>query len=288
MKGMKESPIWRRMLKHPMALVGAAALLMFVLAALVSFVYTPHNPREVDLDFQHQKPRLMDADSDYWLGTDNVGRDILSRTMAGARISLRVGILVVLCAGLIGSLLGAVAGYAGGWVDNLLMRILDIMMALPGILLAIVIVTILGPSLRNAMIAVAIVSIPLYARVMRAETLRVKSQEFVEAARALGASDFRILLRAILPNCAAPLIVQITLGMGTAILETAGLSYLGLGDEPSVPEWGRMIAEEFKYIREAWWTVIPPLASISLTTLGFNLLGDGLRDILDPRLRGRS
>ena len=285
---MKERPLWRQTLAHPMAAAGAGALALFALTALLSFVYTPHDPAEVNLEDRHMKPRLVDSESGYWLGTDTVGRDILSRTMAGARISLRVGILIVVCAGLLGGMLGAVAGYAGGWIDSLVMRILDIMMSLPSILLAIVIVTVLGPSLRNAMIAVTIVSVPLYARVMRAETLRVKSQEFVEAARALGAGGGRILTKAIVPNCLAPIIVQITLGMGTAILETAGLSYLGLGDEPSVPEWGRMIAEEFKYIREAWWTVIPPLAAISLTTLGFNLLGDGLRDILDPRLRGRS
>ena len=271
-----------------MARIGALILALFALSALISFFYTPHDPREVSLSTRHAKPSFMDGGSPYWLGSDAVGRDILSRTMAGARISLRVGLLVALFAGAVGGILGAVAGYAGGWVDNLLMRGLDIMMALPGILLAIVIVTALGPSLRNAMIAVTIVSIPLYARVMRAETLRVKSQEFVEAARALGASDFRILFRAILPNCLAPLLVQSTLGMGAAILETAGLSYLGLGDEPSVPEWGRMIAEQFRYIRAAWWTVIPPLAAISLTVLGFNLLGDGLRDLLDPRLRERS
>ena len=275
-----------------MAVTGGGLLAVFVLVALLSAIYTPHDPREVRLDARNRPPELFSRAEPtspgprYWLGTDAVGRDILSRTMAGARVSLRVGILVVGSAILVGALLGTLAGYGGGWIDTLIMRLMDIMLALPGILLAIVIVAVLGPSLRNAMIAVAIVSVPMYARVMRAEVLRVKEQEFVLAARALGASDWRIVRKAILPNCLAPLLVQATLGMGTAILETAGLSYLGLGDDPSTPEWGRMIADQFRYLRQAPWTVLPPLVAISLVVLGFNLLGDGLRDELDPRLKG--
>ncbi|GIX07263.1 MAG: hypothetical protein KatS3mg115_1666 [Candidatus Poribacteria bacterium] len=205
--------------------------------------------------------------------------------MAGAQISLRVGVLVVAMAMTLGAAIGTLAGYYGGWADTVLMRIMDVLLSLPGILLAIVIVSVIGPGLRNAMIAVAVVSVPVYARVMRAEVLRVKEQPFVLAARALGATDWRILRQAVLPNCLAPMVVQATLGMGTAILETAGLSYLGLGDEPRVPEWGRMIADQFRYIRQAWWTVLPPLVAISAVVLGFNLLGDGLRDLLDPRLK---
>jgi ABC-type dipeptide/oligopeptide/nickel transport system permease subunit len=267
-----------------MVVVGGLLVATFACVAMVSAVYTPHNPREVKLTAKNRPPGRHD-EALYAFGTDVVGRDILSRTMAGARISLRVGLFVVTGAIVVGVAVGVLAGYHGSFVDTVLMRLMDMLLAVPGILLAIVIVTVLGSGLRNAMIAVGIVAIPQYARVMRAEVLRVKAQEYVAAARALGASDWRILRRAVLPNCLAPLLVQATLGMGTAILETAGLSYLGLGDEASVPEWGRMIAEQFGYLRRAWWTVVPPLASISLVVLGFNLLGDGLRDALDPRLR---
>ncbi len=281
----------RALLRNPMILTGGLVLIGFVAVALISLVYTPHNPREVDLDVRNRPPDFVTgAESStgaYWLGTDAVGRDVLSRTMAGARVSLRVGLLVVGGAILIGGAIGTVSGYYGGWLDLALMRIVDIMVALPHVLLAIVIVAILGPSLRNAMIAVAVVSVPQYARVLRAEVLRVKTLEFVTAARAIGASDVRILARAVLPNCLAPVVVQGTLGMGTAILETAGLSFLGLGDDPSTPEWGRMIADQFRYIRQAWWTVLPPVAAISMVVLGFNLLGDGLREVTDPRLGGK-
>ncbi|MAF11283.1 hypothetical protein CMK11_12600 [Candidatus Poribacteria bacterium] len=273
--------------RNRMCATGAALVAAFVSVAIVAFVYTPHDPREVDLAAKNLPPGVFEGER-YAFGADAVGRDILSRTMAGASISLRVGLLVVAGAILVGVALGTLAGYYGGWADAVLMRLMDMLLAAPGILMAIVIVTVLGPGLRNAMIAVGIVAIPRYARVMRAEAMRVKGQEYVVAARSLGAGDWWILSRAVLPNCLAPLIVQATLGMGSAILETAGLSYLGLGDDPSVPEWGRMIAEQFGYVRRAWWTVVPPLVSISLVVLGFNLLGDGLRDAMDPRLRQAS
>jgi peptide/nickel transport system permease protein len=273
-----------RLARNRMFVVGAGTIAVFVAIALLSTVYTPHDPREVSLSARNLPPGGHEG-AYYTFGTDAVGRDILSRTMAGARISLRVGVFVVLGAILVGTTVGTLAGYYGRATDAILMRLMDMMLAVPGILLAIVVVTILGPGLRNAMIAVGIVAVPQYARVMRAEVLRVKAQEYVAAARALGATDWRILRRAVLPNCLAPLLVQATLGMGTAILETAGLSYLGLGDDPSVPEWGSMIGQQFGHLRRAWWTVVPPLAGISLVVLGFNLLGDGLRDVLDPRLR---
>lgn len=281
---MNRRGVWRRLARQRMLMIGAILIVAFVCVAVVSAFYTPHDPREVNLTAKNLPPGAHET-ARYAFGTDAVGRDILSRTMAGARISLRVGVFVVTGAILVGVAVGTLAGYYGGGVDSALMRLMDMLLAVPGILLAIVIVTVLGSGLRNAMIAVGIVAIPQYARVMRAEVLRVKAQEYVAAARALGANDWRILRRAVLPNCLAPLLVQATLGMGTAILETAGLSYLGLGDDPSVPEWGRMIAEQFGYVRRAWWTVVPPLVSISLVVLGFNLLGDGLRDALDPRLR---
>jgi len=271
---------WERLRRNAMVVSGAGLLGVFVAVALLSAVWTPHDPRAVALDARNTPPNRL-----YVLGTDGVGRDILSRTMAGARVSLRVGIVVVGVAIVVGTVMGTVAGYYGGVLDSVLMRIVDVMLALPGILLAMVIVSVLGPSLQNAMIAVAVVSIPQFARVMRSEVLRVKALEFVTASRALGATDGRILWKTVLPNCLAPLMVQGTLGMGTAILETAALSYLGLGDDPSVPEWGRMLADQFRYLRQAPWTVVPPLVAISLVVLAFNLLGDGLRDALDPRLR---
>jgi peptide/nickel transport system permease protein len=272
--------LWRRLLRNAMVVCGAGLLFVFVLVALLAAVWTPHDPRAVDLEARNTPPNRV-----YLFGTDGVGRDILSRTMAGAGVSLRVGIVVVGLAIAVGTFVGTVSGYYGGALDSVLMRIVDVMLALPGILLAMVVVSILGPSLQNAMIAVAVVSIPQFARVMRSEVLRVKALEFVTAARALGATNGRILRKTVLPNCLAPLIVQGTLGMGTAILETAALSYLGLGDDPSTPEWGRMLADQFRYIRQAWWTVVPPLAAISFVVLAFNLLGDGLRDVLDPRLK---
>ncbi|MBM3215334.1 ABC transporter permease [Candidatus Poribacteria bacterium] len=266
--------------RNAMVVTGSVILSAFILVALLSVVYTPLDPRSVDLDSRNLPPSPT-----HLLGTDGVGRDILSRTMAGSRISLRVGIVVIGAAILIGATMGTISGYFGGSADAILMRVVDVLLAVPGILLALVIVSVLGPSLRNAMVAVAVVAVPQFARVMRAEVMRVKVQEYVLAARAIGASDLRIVALAVLPNCVAPLLVQATLGMGTAILETAGLSFLGLGDDPSTPEWGRMLADQFRYIRQAWWTVVPPLAAISLVVLGFNLLGDGLRDVLDPRLR---
>lgn len=272
--------VGRLLLKNRMTVCGGGLLSVFLVVAFLSAFWTPHDPRAVNLEARNTPPNRV-----YLLGTDSVGRDILSRTMAGARVSLRVGVIVVGIAIGVGAYIGVVAGYYGGNLDAVLMRVVDVMLALPGILLAMGIVSVLGPSLQNAMMAVAVVSIPQFARVMRAEVLRVKALDFVTATRALGATDGYILWKTILPNCLAPLIVQGTLGMGTAILETAALSYLGLGDDPSTPEWGRMLADQFRYIRQAWWTVVPPLVAISLVVLGFNLLGDGLREGLDPRLK---
>jgi peptide/nickel transport system permease protein len=209
---------------------------------------------------------------------------MLSRIIYGSRLSLQVGIVAVGIAIIIGSLLGLFAGYYGGWLDNVVMRLMDIMLAFPSILLAIVVVAALGPNLFNAMIAVSIVSIPAYARILRASVLTIREREYVLAAKALGANDLRIITTAVLPNCLAPLIVQATLGMGTAILDAAGLSFLGLGARPPAPEWGAMLNENFWSMRVAPWTVTTPGVAILLVVLGFNLLGDGLRDIMDPQL----
>jgi peptide/nickel transport system permease protein len=220
----------------------------------------------------------------HYLGLDLNARDQFSRIIFGARTSLRVGISTVMFSIVAGSLLGLVAGYAGGWTDNLIMRLMDVLLAFPSLLLAITIVTIKGPGLENALLAITIVSIPIYARLARASVLVVKELEFVTAERALGAPPGRILFRQILPNTLTPLIVQGTLGIGTSVLTTAGLSFLGLGAQPPLPEWGAMLSEARNYVFTAPHLVFFPGFAIMLTVLGFNLLGDGMRDALDPRL----
>ncbi|GAB1421552.1 ABC transporter permease subunit [Anaerolineales bacterium] len=218
------------------------------------------------------------------MGLDLNGRDVFSRVIWGARTSLPVGLIAVSISVIFGTFLGLVAGYAGGWVDNVIMRIMDVMLAFPSLLLAIAIVTILGPDLINALIAISIVAIPSYARLTRASVLSVKEMEFVTAERALGARPGRILFFQILPNILTPLIVQATLGVGTAVLDAAALSFLGLGAQPPLPEWGQMLSEARQYVFTAPHMVFFPGFAIMFTVLGFNLLGDGMRDALDPRL----
>lgn len=263
-------------------LFGGTVVGAFFLTAVFAPLISPKDPFE-----QNLYKRLLTPSAKAWIGTDDFGRDVFSRLVYGSRISLRVGVVSVSIALLIGSWLGIISGYYGKWLDNLIMRLMDIMLALPSILLAMVVVAILGPSLNNAMLAIGIVTIPQYARILRSSVLSIKERDYVIAAKSLGASDLRIITTAILPNCMAPIIVQSTLGMGTAILDTSGLSFLGLGAQPPAPEWGAMLNQGKEFIRDAWWVVAAPGAAIFLMVLGFNLLGDGLRDLLDPQLKGR-
>ena len=271
---------YRELLRQKSALIGASILIFFIIIAIFAPIVATHDPRNADVT-----ARLQGWSQEHYFGTDKVGRDIFSRIVYGSRISIKVGLVAMTFSISIGALLGILAGYYGGWIDNIIMRIMDMMLAMPSILLAMVIVTILGQSLTNAIIAVSIVYIPQYARILRASVLTIREQDYVTAARAIGVSDFRILTRAILPNCLAPLIVQATLGMGAAILDAAGLSFLGLGAEIGEPEWGAMLNENRALIRRAPWTVMTPGIAIFLIVLGFNLLGDALRDVLDPQVK---
>jgi ABC-type dipeptide/oligopeptide/nickel transport system permease subunit len=270
--------LWRRLRKNRLAVAGGALLALFLLIAAAAPWIAPHDPLSQDL-----YGRLSPPSAKNWFGTDDFGRDILSRVLHGARVSLRVGVAAVAIALVVGTAIGLTAGYWGGLLDNVLMRLMDLMLAFPSILLAIVVVAVLGPSLNNAMLAVGIVSIPQYARLVRASVLSIREQDYVTAARALGAGDARIVLTAILPNCVAPLTVQSTLGMAGAILDAAGLSFLGLGAQPPTPEWGAMLSGGRDFILSAPWVLTFPGLAILLTVLAFNLLGDGLRDALDPK-----
>ena len=270
----------QELLRQKSAMIGLSILIFFIITAIFAPLIATHDPRDANVT-----ARLKGWSQEHYFGTDKVGRDIFSRIVYGSRISIKIGLVAMTFSISIGVLLGIIAGYYGGWLDNIIMRMMDMMLAMPSILLAMVIVTILGQSLTNAIIAVSIVYIPQYARILRASVLTIREQDYVTAAQAIGVSDFRILTRAILPNCLAPLIVQATLGMGAAILDAAGLSFLGLGAEIGEPEWGAMLNENRALIRRAPWTVMTPGIAIFLIVLGFNLLGDALRDVLDPQVK---
>jgi peptide/nickel transport system permease protein len=271
---------WRRLTRDKLAIAGMVIIGLFVIAAVFAPLLAPYDPIEQTLLQRRQPPSRQ-----HWMGLDEVGRDIFSRIIYGARASLQVGLLSVTMAIVVGSILGAIAGFVGGWLDNVIMRLMDILLAFPGLLLAIAVVSILGPGLMNMLYAIAFVSIPIYARIMRASVLAVKEQDFVMSARAVGVSTLRILWREILPNAITPVLVSGTLGIATAILDAAGLSFLGLGAQPPTPEWGSMLGEGRGSVFTAPHIVVFPGLAIMLNVLGFNLLGDGLRDALDPRLR---
>jgi len=274
--------LWR----NKTAVGGLVIILLFILTAIFAPVLSPHDPLDVSL-YDQLKPPIWHkgGTSKNILGTDDLGRDILSRLIYGARVSLAVAVVSVGLAFVIGTLLGSVSGYYKGVLDNIVMRVMDMILAFPYILLAIVVVAYLGPSLRNAMIAIGITYVPRFARIVRGSVLEECEKDYVTAARAIGAKDLRIIFIAILPNCLGPLIVQTTLSFASAILDAAALSFLGLGAQPPTPEWGAMIAMGRSLILRASWVMTFPGLAILFAVLGFNLLGDGLRDALDPRLR---
>ncbi len=256
-------------------------LILFALCALVAPVIAPYDPLDPVII-----ARLKPPSPAHWLGTDQLGRDILSRLLYGARISLTVGLVVVSTAGTVGTLVGLLAGYAGGIVDEILMRLTDIFFAFPPLILAMAIAGALGPSLNNAMIAIAVVTWPVYARLVRGQVLSLREREFIIAAYSVGVSTPRILWRHLLPNTLAPILVQASFDMGGAILSAAGLSFIGFGAQTPTPEWGVMISEGRKFISTQPWLSLFPGLAILFTVAAFNLIGDGVRDILDPRLRG--
>jgi len=271
---------WRRLRHNRAAMAGFAVVGLLGIFALLAPIMAPADPIMQDLD-----ARLLPPTREHWLGTDDLGRDLLSRIIYGGRTSLTVGIVSVAFALVVGTALGLTGGFSRGLSDTLIMRAMDIMLAFPATLLAIFIVGIRGPGLNNAMLAIGVINIPIFARIVRGSTLRVRQEDFVEAARALGASQQRILNRHILPNTLAPIIVQTSLSIGAAILEAAGLSFLGLGAQAPTPEWGAMLTNTREFLRDAPWAATFPGLAILLAVVGFNLFGDGLRDALDPRLR---
>ncbi|MBA3943875.1 MAG: ABC transporter permease [Herpetosiphonaceae bacterium] len=272
---------WRHLLHSKSALIGGSLLLLIVLVALLAPYINLYDPIKSNMRSPLQAPTLAHP-----MGTDRFGRDVFSRVLWGGRLSLPVGFVSVVIAAVAGVTLGLIAGYYGGYIDTVIMRCVDLLLAFPGILLALAIVAVLGPSLLNLMIAVGISSIPDYVRVTRGSVLSVKERDFVLAARTLGVHDRLILFRHILPNVMAALIVLATLGMASAIITGSALSFLGLGIRPPTPEWGNMLSEGREFLQRAWWVAFFPGLAIMLTVFAINLLGDGLRDALDPRMRG--
>lgn len=281
-KRSQMTEIWRRMRRNRLAMFGLVIVSILIIVAIFANQIADYNTVAIK---QNVVERLQGPSAEHWAGTDEFGRDIFARLVHGARISLLVGVVAVCIALVTGGILGAIAGYFGGTVDNVIMRIMDIFLSIPILLLAIMIVAALGSSMLNLMIAIGLASMPTFARIVRASVLSVKDQEFVEAARAIGAKNDHIILRHIMPNCLSPIIVQATLRVATAILSTASLSFISLGIQAPAPEWGAMLASGRAYIRDAPHIVIIPGLLIMITILSLNLLGDGLRDALDPKLK---
>ncbi len=281
-KRSQMADIWRHFKKNKAAIAGLILIILFICMAIFAPLIGDYQDDALKMNVRE---RLQAPNLDNWFGTDEFGRDIFIRIVYGTRISLFVGIISVSIALSFGGLLGSIAGYYGGKIDNVIMRILDVILAIPAILLAITIVAALGASILNLMIAIGIANIPGFARVVRASILSVKDQEYIEAARAIGAKDHTIILKHVLPNSMAPIIVFATLKVATAIMATASLSFIGLGVQPPTPEWGSMLAGGRSYIRDQMYIVLYPGLAIVLSVLSLNLIGDGLRDALDPKLK---
>ncbi|RLL64981.1 ABC transporter permease subunit [Sinirhodobacter hankyongi] len=277
---------WFHFKQNKGAVAGMIVFVLLVLAAVLAAVIAPHDPTQQYRDALLVPPVWQEGGrADFLLGTDAVGRDMLSRLIYGAQYSLFIGIVVVSIALVGGIVIGMVAGFYGGWVDTVIMRVMDVILAFPSLLLALVLVAILGPGLLNAMIAIAIVYQPHFARLTRAAVMGEKEREYVTAARVAGAGNMRLMFKTILPNCLAPLIVQATLSFSSAVLDAAALGFLGMGAQPPASEWGTMLAEAREFILRAWWVVTFPGLAILISVLAINLMGDGLRDALDPKLK---
>lgn len=275
--------LWRKASRHGLVVAGGSIVLLLLVAALFGRVIAPHDPNAMNFGAVFAPPSTT-----HWFGTDEFGRDLLSRILHGAAVSVKVAFIAVGISAVAGVTLGLVAGYMRGWLDEIVMRIMDIFFALPTVLLAIVVMAILGRGVENAMIAIAIVYAPIFARVTRGAVIAVRDLEYINAARALGQGHLRVMFAHVLPNAIGPIIVQTSLSLAFAILAEAALSFFGLGTQPPDPSWGRMLSEGRAYLMQAPWMGIFPGLAIMVSVLGFNLLGDGLRDVLDPRYRGRS
>jgi peptide/nickel transport system permease protein len=271
---------WRSFARNPLAVLGLCIVVLLIVVALLADVIAPYSPI-VGGDLRTQ--RLLPPSETFWLGTDDQARDILSRIIHGSRVTLFVVVLVSIIATPIGLLVGTISGYLGGWIDTVLMRITDIFLAFPRLVLALAFVAALGPGIENAVIAIAITSWPPYARIARAETLMIRNSDFIAAVKLQGASTPRIILGHVVPLCISSLVVRVTLDMAGIILTAAGLGFLGLGAQPPMPEWGAMVATGRNYLIDQWWVAAMPGLAIFVVSLGFNLLGDGLRDVLDPK-----
>ncbi len=284
---LKNHSKWREFLltfrllrKNPLAMAGILILTAMTLMALFADIFAPFDPIRISLAERLQPPNMT-----HWFGTDEMGRDIFSRVMFGARISLRIGFIVILISGGIGSIIGAFAGYHGGRIDNIIMRFMDVILSFPSLVLAMALAAAMGPSLNNAIMAVAFVMIPKFARLVRGDALIVKEMQFISAAKVSGAKNGWIIFNHILPNCLNSVIVLATLTVGDTILIAASLSFIGLGAQPPIPEWGAMISVGRKFLLDQWWYATFPGLFILVTVIGFNVLGDALRDIMDPRIR---
>ena len=282
------SEAWRRVVRNPGAIVGFTLVALFVLTAAFAPLIAPYDPREQNLDLL-QGRCCPGPSADHWFGVDALGRDEFSRVVYGARFSLLIGVVSVTVGVTFGLLLGALSGYFGGKTDTVIMRLMDIMLSIPGLLMAIGIAAMLGPGLLSIMLAIGIINIPIFARLLRGSVLGQKGNDFVLAARAIGVPRHRILVSHILPNAISPVIVAATLALATAIIDAAALGFLGLGpQDPSTPEWGTMLSDTVRYLQTAPHLAIIPGVAIVVSVLGFNLIGDGLREALDPKLRGRT